>query len=365
MNAPNPLSLLITLDHALPIRWDGRSPLVVGHPGKFLIENTGKEITIRPITREPGRRPRTVKRTLESLLAGTGLDIAGLGALRFSRLAGVVPVEWEGLAKLRAPLLPARAPVEPSDRTFASNLRKGMGLFAVMLFALFLLPKPAPVPEETPSRPLVRLVRAPSTSHANSRNSGSASVFQNRAVKASLSSMLSGSGSNANLAKALSGSLNRSLNGSLYGSRAAGALGALPSLSGSLKGSAQASGPPSVRGQGKGQLEIGLDTSEAAVDEGLTREEVARVIHAHLNEIRYCYESGILHDPTLSGKLLVDFQINGSGHVPEAGISEATLNGGGVGPCLLSKLRSWKFPEPRGGVKVAIRYPFIFKSLSR
>jgi hypothetical protein len=120
-----------------------------------------------------------------------------------------------------------------------------------------------------------------------------------------------------------------------------------------------------VNGQGHGQLEIGLNTADASVDEGLTKDEVAKVIHSHMNEIRYCYESAILKDPNLAGKLLVDFKINASGIVPNAGISEHSLNDLGVSQCLLGKLKSWKFPQPRGGVMVAVSYPFIFKSLSR
>jgi outer membrane biosynthesis protein TonB len=84
-----------------------------------------------------------------------------------------------------------------------------------------------------------------------------------------------------------------------------------------------------------------------------------------MNEIRYCYESGILKDPTIAGKLLVDFKINATGIVPNAGVLEASLKDSQVTQCLLGKLKSWKFPHPRGGVVVAVTYPFIFKSLSR
>ena len=120
-----------------------------------------------------------------------------------------------------------------------------------------------------------------------------------------------------------------------------------------------------VKCQGNGQFEVGLITQDAVVDEGLTKEEVAKVIHSHMNEIRYCYESAILKDPTLAGKVLIDFKINANGVVPSAGIAENSISDGQVGNCLTNKLRTWKFPQPRGGVVVAVSYPFIFKSLSR
>ncbi len=120
-----------------------------------------------------------------------------------------------------------------------------------------------------------------------------------------------------------------------------------------------------VKGQGTGHLEIGLNLKDATVDEGLTKEEVAKVIHSHMNEIRYCYESAILADPSLSGKVLVDFKIGSTGGVATAAAAENTMNNVQVGGCLVGKLKNWKFPQPRGGVMVAVSYPFIFKSLTR
>jgi len=46
--------------------------------------------------------------------------------------------------------------------------------------------------------------------------------------------------------------------------------------------------------QGQGNTMISLNTREFLVDEGLSRDEVGKVIHAHLAEIRYCYESAML-----------------------------------------------------------------------
>ena len=121
----------------------------------------------------------------------------------------------------------------------------------------------------------------------------------------------------------------------------------------------------SIQGQGSGQLEIGIHYQEASVDEGLTKEEVAKVIHRHLNEIRYCYESAIHQDPSLSGKVLVDFMIGSKGSVSTAQAAENTMKDQQVSHCLIGKLRSWRFPAPRGGVQVAVTYPFLFRSVSR
>lgn len=54
---------------------------------------------------------------------------------------------------------------------------------------------------------------------------------------------------------------------------------------------------------GQGPVSFPSNTQGVDVDEGLTKDEVGRVIHAHIAEIRYCYESEMIKNPTLEGKL--------------------------------------------------------------
>lgn len=122
-----------------------------------------------------------------------------------------------------------------------------------------------------------------------------------------------------------------------------------------------------VSGQGKAY--VSLETADSVVEEGLTKDEVGKVIHDHLSEVRYCYESAILRNPDAQGKLMIEFSIGGkgsaSGFVKQAKVSSATLNDGSIGDCIVKKLTHWKFPNPRGGVDVAVNYPFIFKTLGK
>ena len=115
--------------------------------------------------------------------------------------------------------------------------------------------------------------------------------------------------------------------------------------------------------QGQGQAFVSMDVGGAAVDEGLTRDEVGAVIHKHMSEIRYCYESSILRYPSIEGKLVVAFVIGGQGSVKSAEVKDSTLPDPKLDDCIVRRLRSWQFPLPRGGVDVAVSYPFIFKSL--
>lgn len=116
---------------------------------------------------------------------------------------------------------------------------------------------------------------------------------------------------------------------------------------------------------GQGESFVSLDLPNAMVEEGLTREEVGRVIHSHISEIRYCYESSMLRSPDLEGKLVLDFSIGSNGAVKTAAVKESSLNDARLDDCILRRLTKWSFPKPNGGVDVAVSYPFVFKALKR
>ncbi len=116
---------------------------------------------------------------------------------------------------------------------------------------------------------------------------------------------------------------------------------------------------------GQGGSFVGLDTGASEVDEGLTKEEVGRVIHAHMSEIRYCYESAMLQNSNLEGKIMIDFKIGPNGMVNGANEKESGISDPRVGSCVTRRLMTWPFPHPRGGVTVSVSYPFLFKTLKR
>lgn len=117
--------------------------------------------------------------------------------------------------------------------------------------------------------------------------------------------------------------------------------------------------------KGQGQAFVSMDIAGAAVDEGLTKDEVGEVIHRHLSEVRYCYESAMIRTPDLEGKLMVNFTIGGAGAVKSTEVKSSTVPDPRLDDCILRRLTTWKFPTPRGGIDVAVTYPFIFKTLGR
>lgn len=116
-------------------------------------------------------------------------------------------------------------------------------------------------------------------------------------------------------------------------------------------------------GQGKtGAGGVGLIDEESEIVGGLDREVIAQYIKTQLGQILYCYERQLSANPNLYGKIAVKFTIAGSGSVETQSINDTTLKNSSVESCILSKISKWKFPEPKGGTKVLVTYPFLFKS---
>ncbi len=104
--------------------------------------------------------------------------------------------------------------------------------------------------------------------------------------------------------------------------------------------------------------------SETFVEGGLDRNEIAAVIERHIGEIRYCYEQGLQQKPDMSGRVSMAFSIGANGYVTTANISNSSLHSAQVEGCITNRLKSWKFPNPRGGVVVKVNYPFVLKRVS-
>jgi hypothetical protein len=104
--------------------------------------------------------------------------------------------------------------------------------------------------------------------------------------------------------------------------------------------------------------------SEALVEGGLSRNEIAAVIERHIGEIRYCYEQGLQTNPKLAGRVSMKFFIAANGYVSKANITNTSLHSNQVEGCITSHLKTWKFPHPRGGVVVKVNYPFVLRRVT-
>lgn len=88
--------------------------------------------------------------------------------------------------------------------------------------------------------------------------------------------------------------------------------------------------------------------------------QVVRQIRARLRAIQRCYENELRNNPSLAGKVTVQFTIEQRGNVTGARAVQNTTGSPAVGSCVVNTIRRFRFnPGPEGG-SVTFSYPFVF-----
>ena len=100
-------------------------------------------------------------------------------------------------------------------------------------------------------------------------------------------------------------------------------------------------------------------TRTVKIEGGMSREMVKRVIDQHLEEITYCYESALMTNPSIMGRVVFEWKILMSGKVGEIRIVNSSVNSSEIHQCIKSAIASWQFPQP-DGAEVVVSYPFVF-----
>ena len=100
---------------------------------------------------------------------------------------------------------------------------------------------------------------------------------------------------------------------------------------------------------GIGRRKIRIRSGSASVFGKLHPNEVRAVIRAHRREVHHCYQKGLMANDKLAGTVRVSFLINTSGRVNSCSVQE-NLAIPKVGNCICGRLRTWKFPQPQGGL---------------
>ncbi|GAC1348371.1 MAG: hypothetical protein NVSMB23_29320 [Myxococcales bacterium] len=112
--------------------------------------------------------------------------------------------------------------------------------------------------------------------------------------------------------------------------------------------------------KGKSDAEIGLAPGQPQVVGHIDPELIRKVVHDHRAQIRTCYEMQLNARPNLAGKLVAAWTIDAQGNVVEAHTQESALHDRTVESCVSGKIKTWRFPIPKGGGEVFVTYPFIF-----
>ena len=92
----------------------------------------------------------------------------------------------------------------------------------------------------------------------------------------------------------------------------------------------------------------------------LDEDVIRRIVRAHINEVRYCYNQGLAEDPELSGRVVVEMKIDGTG-TAAASVDSTDLEGD-VPQCIADAASRWAFPRPADGGTVVVHYPFVLEA---
>jgi len=96
----------------------------------------------------------------------------------------------------------------------------------------------------------------------------------------------------------------------------------------------------------------------------IDRAGVEREIGRHMGRIRWCYESRLLDNPSLSGRLRFAWTVNAAGRVAGVSVQSGDLPDSSVASCIRGVIRGMRFPRPTGGA-IRITYPFVFRATDR
>ena len=102
----------------------------------------------------------------------------------------------------------------------------------------------------------------------------------------------------------------------------------------------------------------GVASTRGALDKQIIR----RIVRAHMNEVKYCYDQELVRNRSLAGRVSLQFVISGNGQVISSFVQSTTMNNPRVESCVVKAVKRWSFPKPDGGGIAIVSYPFNFVS---
>ncbi len=123
------------------------------------------------------------------------------------------------------------------------------------------------------------------------------------------------------------------------------------------------SGDLGVKLAGQTSSAIQLARKEVEVRGALDPAVIRQIIEERLSEIRYCYETALLKHNGLEGKIAASWTIQSDGSVGQLASDSDQIRQDVLHPCIRQQISRWKFPSPKGGGVVHVKYPFVFNPL--
>jgi hypothetical protein len=104
--------------------------------------------------------------------------------------------------------------------------------------------------------------------------------------------------------------------------------------------------------------------TDALVVGSLDKSLIDKVIQTNQSKFIYCYQRELAKNPSLQGRVTLNFTISKDGRVVKSSIrgSATTLDNDRVHSCMQTQIKTLRFPELKGGPKtvVMVQYPFDF-----
>jgi TonB family protein len=97
----------------------------------------------------------------------------------------------------------------------------------------------------------------------------------------------------------------------------------------------------------------------ATVRGSLDKDVLRRVVREHMNDVKACYEQELPTNPSVGGRIVVQFTIAATGQVVASVLQESTMGNPRVESCVVQSVRRWEFPKPQGDGAVVVSYPFM------
>jgi TonB family protein len=104
----------------------------------------------------------------------------------------------------------------------------------------------------------------------------------------------------------------------------------------------------------------GLTLGIANVRGSLDKDIIRRVVHLHMNEVKYCYDKELVRKAGLEGRISIQFVISPQGQIVSSVLQSSTMGNLSVEKCVVDAVKRWEFPKPTGGGIAIVAYPFNF-----
>lgn len=110
-----------------------------------------------------------------------------------------------------------------------------------------------------------------------------------------------------------------------------------------LGGNGKGTGSGNGDGEGGGEHKV-AGASAAPPGQGLSMDQIRRVVLSRMGAFRACYEIASAHDPTLKGNVGVNFSISPGGSVTSVNVSNSSLSNPRVEGCVTRTFNRLQFP---------------------